>query len=364
MKNLIVQRDKMLENLETVQKAAGDAALIAVLKANAYGLDMRQMAGLLRGRQVRRFAVTEPADALQLREWGFDEEEILVLRSTAVASDVETILAAGATATVGSYDAAVALSGIAESHGQTCDVHIKIDTGMGRYGFHPSELERVLSVFRYMKSLSVTGMYTHYANAFLSKRKTQAQYDAFKALIEKVRQAGCSPGLLHASNSAALLYCQMPSLDAVRIGSALGGRITAKGDFGLHKVGRLETEVAEVRWLPKGHPVGYGSAFVTRKPTKLAVIPLGVADGFMAEKARDSYRLRDGFRGAASLIFNTVRRRRFFVTVEGRRARILGHVGVSHTVADITDIDCAPGARAVFEVSPTYVPAEIPREYV
>jgi alanine racemase len=364
MKKLTIEQGKMLENLDIVQAAAGGAAIIAVLKANAYGLDMRQMAGLLRERQVRRFAVTEPADALNLREWGFDEEEILVLRSTAVAGDVEIILAAGATATVGSYDAAVALNGIAESHGQTCDAHIKIDTGMGRYGFDSGELERVLSVFRYMTNLSITGMYTHYANAFLSKRKTQAQYDAFVAFIEKIRQAGYNPGLLHASNSAALLKCQMPSMDAVRVGSALGGRITAKGDFGLHKVGRLETEVAEVRWLPKGHPVGYGSAFVTRKPTKVAVIPLGTADGFMAEKARDTYRLRDSFRGAASLMLGFVRRKRFYVTVEGRRARILGHVGVSHTVADITDVDCAPGARAVFEVSPIYVPAAIMREYV
>ena len=364
MKILTVDREKIIANLACIREEAGTEQVIAVLKANAYGLDMRQMAAVLSEHNVRRFGVIDPVDALRLRDWGFGEEEILVLRSTAVDEDITAILEACATATIGSYDAAVALNGMAEEQGQTCDIHIKIDTGMGRYGFGPGELERVLSVYRYMKNLHVTGMFTHYANAFTSRRKTEAQYESFMAMVDKVRGAGHSTGLLHASNSAALFHCKVPSLDAVRVGSSLGGRMTVRGDHGLHKVGRLESTVAEIRWLPTGHPVGYGSAFVTKKPTKIGIIPVGSSDGFMVEKARDSFRFSEVFRYGGSAFLSFLRRKRFYVTVKGKRARVLGHVGLSHTTVDLTDIDCAPGALAVFEVSPTFVPQSIERRYV
>ena len=363
MKTLTVEKSKIVDNLAVIRQAAGDAQLIAVLKANAYGLGLRQMAELLREQEVRRFAVTEPRDAAALREWGFSEEEILVLRSTALEEDVKLILQSGATATIGSYDAAVALSGMAEKENMLCDVHIKIDTGMGRYGFAPNELDRILSVYRYLSNLSVTGMYTHYANAFRDVKRTQAQYDALIAVADSVRAAGFDPGLLHASNSAGLLYAKTPVLDAVRIGSAISGRLTAKGEYGLQKTGRLRSAVCEVRWLQKGATVGYGSAYTAKKPVRIAVIPAGSADGVLLEKGRDSLRLGTCLRAAGGLLLAPLRGKRPTVAIDGKRARILGHVGLTHTVADVTDIDCAVGASAVFDVSPMYVPAEISRVF-
>ena len=157
MKTLVVEKSKIRANLEVIKDQAGKAQVIAVLKANAYGLGLLEMAGLCREAGIRRFAVTEPEEAMRLRDWGFGEEEILVLRSTANEEEVKKILQAGATATVGSYDAALALNGLAESQGMVCDVHIKVDTGMGRYGFLPTEIDRILSVYRYLTNLNVTG---------------------------------------------------------------------------------------------------------------------------------------------------------------------------------------------------------------
>lgn len=364
MKTLIVEKSKIISNLEIIRAAAGSAHLTAVLKSNAYGLDMQQMAALLREQEVRRFAVTDPADAVALREWGFLDEEILVLRSTGLEEDIRLILQSGATATVGSYDAAVALNGMAEKENMLCDVHVKIDTGMGRYGFAPNETDRILSVFRFMSNLSVTGMYTHYANAFRDKKKTQAQYDAFMAVAEKVRAAGFDPGVLHASNSAGLLYCKMPVLNEVRIGSAIGGRMTAKGDYGLQRVGRLEGEVCEVRWLQKGATIGYGSAFTVKKPTRIAVIPIGSTDGVMLEKARDVFTVGASIRAAGGALLAPLRGKHCSVFVNGKRARILGHVGLTHTIADVTELDCSVGTTVTFDVSPMYVPATIPRRFV
>ena len=103
MKTLLVEKNKIRANLETVKAKAGKAQVIAVLKANAYGLGLREMAQLCREASIRRFAVTEPEDAVRLRDWGFGEEEIIVLRSTANAQEIQQILQSGATATVGSY---------------------------------------------------------------------------------------------------------------------------------------------------------------------------------------------------------------------------------------------------------------------
>ena len=364
MKALLVEKDKIINNLDKIREKAGGAPIIAVLKANAYGLGLRQMAELLRGEGVRRLAVTEPHDAVLLRDWGCTEEEILVLRSTSCEEDIREILTACATATIGSYDAAVALNGLAEREGASCDVHIKVDTGMGRYGFDPSELERILSVYRFMTNLNVTGMYTHFPLAFKNRKKTLEQCNVLLDVAAKVRQAGLEPGMLHAANSAGLFYCNLPGLDAVRPGSSIGGRMTCRGDYGLLKTGKLQSTVAEVRWLSKGHTIGYGSAYTTRKPTKIAIIPVGTSDGYMVEKARDSFRFSDSLRYAGSSIKSFLLGKRFYVSISGKRARVLGHVGVSHTIADVTEIDCAAGDVATFDVSPIYVPQSIERRYV
>ena len=158
--------------------------------------------------------------------------------------------------------------------------------------------------------------------------------------------------------------CKMPNLDAVRIGSALGGRVISRGDHGLQRTGKLRSCITEVRWLPKGAPVGYGSAYVTKHPTRVAVVPVGSADGYMLEKIRTSTRFRDCFRAACSCMLAFVRGRRYYVTVGGKRAPVIGHVGVSHTTVDVTDIECGPGTEVLLDAAPLYVPASIPRQYV
>lgn len=360
MNILTIDTAKILSNLEVIRTTAGSAEVIPVLKANAYGMDLHMLADLLRAHGIRRFAVGDPLDAQKLRDWGFQEEEILVLRSTTSPTDIRTILHACATATVGSYDAAVALNGMAEAEGMACDVHIKIDTGLGRYGFTPNELERVLAVFRYLTSLNVTGMFTQYANAATSRKKTQAQHDAFMQMVDKVRQAGFQPGMLHASDSEGLFYAKAPNLDAVRIGSALTGRIRARGEYGLQPVGRLESAVAEINWLPKGATIGEGSDYVTKQAMEVAIIPVGYADGFLLQPIRCDFRLGSRLRHALRVLFG---RSRYYVNVGGKRARIIGRVGATHTTVDATGLNLSPGTAAWFEVDPVFVPERIPRRY-
>jgi len=363
MKAYIIERDKLKNNIDIIKTRAAGKPIYGVLKGNGYGLGLLQLARVLRDAGIDRFAVSEPEDAIRLRLTGFIDEEILILRSVSAEADVADIIEAKAVATIGSYDAAVVLNGMAERHGEVVEAHIKLDTGMGRYGFLPEEYDRIVSIYRFMSKLSVTGLYTHFYNAFSGEKKARAQLDALLAVAGKLREAGYDPGCVHAANSSFFMKYDFSGTDAVRIGSAFTGRLPVKGNFGLQPVGFARCGVAEIRWLNRGHTVGYGGAYVTKKPTRIAVIPFGYADGFNVARANDIFRGRDKLRYLFSdtkLLFS---KKQLYVQIRGKKAPVLGHIGMVHVVADVTDIACEVGDPVRFELSPLFANPLLERVY-
>ena len=362
MKSLIVDKKRLRQNIDLVKKKAG-VPIFGVLKADGYGLGLLQLAEALAQNGIDKFAVTEPNDALQLRTYGFTDQEILVMRSTSIDSELQTILEAGATATVGSYDAAIKLNGIAEKDGAVADAHVKLDTGMGRYGFLPSELDKIINVYTCLENINISGIYTHFHSAFASREATMAQLDALKGVVSALTEQGIETGLVHAANSSALFLYPETILDAVRIGSAFTGRLPIKGNTGLQKVCVLKSRVIEIRWLPKGHSVGYGAGFVTKKPMQIAVVPVGYGDGFGVSKANDIFRFRDCVRYAAGSLRDFLKRRRLYATIGGKRVRVLGHIGLCHTTVDVTGLGVTIGDEVTLDISPLYVNPEIQKIY-
>ncbi len=363
-KYLVVERDKVRNNIKEVKKRAGDAAVYGVVKGGGYGFGLVEMADLLRDEGISSFAVTEIRDLVILRNSGFVDEEILVLRSTCLPDECEKLIEYNAVATVGSYDAAIALNGVAEKNTSSVDVHIAIDTGMGRYGFTPNEYDRVISVYKYMSSLNVTGMYTHFYNAFGSERSVHAQLDSFLEVANAVRKAGIDPGRLHAANSTALMKYPFAVLDAVRIGSAFTGRVPVKGNFGLQKTGYAESSIVETRWLQKGQTVGYGGDFVCKKATRIAVAPIGYSDGVCVEKARDTFTFSAAAHAGLSGLKKWMGRKKFTGTVNGKTCRVLGHVGMLHCILDVTNVECNPGDTVKIEVNPLIAGGMLPKKYI
>jgi len=362
MKRLVIETEKLKANIELIKKKADGRIIYGVLKGNGYGLGLLPLARVLRDGGIDRFAVTEPADALRLRMAGYIDEEILILRSVSSVEEAEQILEAKATATIGSYDDAVLLNGLAEKRGEILEAHLKIDTGMGRYGFLTNENERIASIFRFMTKLSITGIYTHFYCAFGDAKKVTQQRDDFFALVEKLKAAGYDPGIVHAANSPYLFRFDLEGMDAVRIGSAFTGRVNVK-NTGLKPVGTIKCEISQLRWLPAGHTVGYGGAFVTKKPTRIAVIPVGYADGFLLSRERDLFRFRDILRYLWNDVKLLLRKKSLTVSVGGKRAKVLGHVGMLHTTVDVTNIDCTEASVAAFEINPMYVSQSLERVY-
>lgn len=364
MKRLVVERDLIRNNIAAVKKLADGKIIYGVLKGNGYGLGLMEMAEILRSEGIPAFAVTEPDDAYRLRDSGYIDEDILVMRSTAIDEEAAKIVACNATATIGSNEAAVALNGIAGRQGNITNAHIKIDTGMGRYGFLPSEIDKIISIYKYMPNINITGTYTHFNRSYGSKKTVDNQLKLFLQVVGEIKAAGFDPGLLHAANSSAILKYPDTYLGAVRAGSVFLGRVGVKGDFGLKKVGYAEEQIVEIRWLTRGCTVGYGAKYRCRRMKRIGVVPFGYANGLGTGKAREIRDLGDFLGSIGSNFGRLLGRHRYTALIKGKRVPVLGRVGTLHVVLDLTDSDASIGDYARFEVNPVIAGGMLPKMYV
>ena len=352
MKAYIVEKEAILHNLDVLQKKAGCTPIWAVLKGNGYGLGVEPMAQLCWEKEIRRFAVTEVSEAETIRGL-YPDAVILMLRPTKDTGELNRLLELDVIATIGSTEDAAALNSLAAQRDVVAEVHVKIDTGMGRYGFLPEELEKILSVYRYNDHIAVSGIYTHFHSSFGKSKRTTVQEEAFRNLVRAIVDAGIEPGDRHCCNSAAFLRWPEMKMEGVRLGSALLGRVLTKSN--LRRVGWCEATVDELRWLPAGHSTGYGAAWRAKKPTQIAVISVGWYHGFTNEHGRDIFHFRDCLRDAVGAVKRMIFKKKIYISINGKKCPVLGHVGMLHTVCDVTKVNVKQGDKAILEINPTQI---------
>lgn len=362
MKTYVVDKAALSENARLVREKAAPAPVWAVIKGDGYGLGALPLAKLLKKQGYDRFAVTEVREAEALRSNGFEQEQILMLRATSDEIELEQLVRMNVVCTIGSMADAEALNAVATRLGTAAEAHICFDTGMGRYGFLSTQLGEVQRVHRELAMLAISGSYTHFSCAFCSRKKTEQQFALFQSILKELTAMGINPGEIHCANSSALYLHPETHCDGVRVGSALLGRLSFSARTGLQKIGWAEASVEEVRQLPAGWSVGYGAGYTTKKPTTIAVIGVGYYHGFGVQMGTDLFRARDTIRGCLSLIKAFVTRKKLYVTIAKRRCPVLGHVGMLHTVVDITGLSAAVGDTARLEINPLYVKG-LPIEY-
>jgi alanine racemase len=321
----IIDLGALRHNLREIRKVIGPGVgVCAVVKANAYGHGIVRVALELEREGVEFLGVNTTEEGLELREAGiaapilvmggvFAEAHRLVVgeRLTPVVCRREDILAFARA-----------------SSGRPFPLHIKVDTGMGRLGFWPGELDEVLALCRAQPGLRLDGLMTHIASAEDAQRaeEVRAQLALFARVREAVERAGFAPRYIHAANSAALARFPESRGTLVRPGLLLYG--TQPSDLGLsidlRPVMQVRTEVVHLRDVPADHGISYGSLFVTRRASRIATLPIGYADGIS---------------------------RRFWpggeVLVRGRRAPVVGAVCMDMLMVDVTDV---PGVARGDEV--------------
>lgn len=356
MSRYVIDKKGLDENIELIKKKAG-VELIGVVKGNGYGFGIKEFTGVLLEHGIKTFAVTEVSDLEILREV-LKNEDILVMRSTCLENEAEEIAKHDAIATIGSYESAKVMSEVAKRLGKEIKCHLKIDTGMGRYGFMPSEIEDAIKCYA-LDNLKFVGAYTHFSSAFRNHDLTKAQLVLFKDTMAKIKESVGEVGVLHASNSPALLNVEDVCLDTVRIGSAFTGRVISRNKTGLNRLGSLEAEVVETKVVPKGYSIGYNGLYTTTRETKIAIVPIGHYDGFGLAKEKELY----DFRYVLGVFKRFLKKQQMYVKIDGRMYHVIGEIGLSHTAVDITGSDVKVGDTASVDISPLMVNPRIERIY-
>lgn len=296
---------------------------LGVVKANAYGHGAVPVAKRLEKLGAEYLAVACLDEAAELRQAGITAP-ILILGPTP-SEFAEELLRYDLTQSVQDMDAAHALSAAAVNGDKSLKIHIKTDTGMSRLGFLCDEARIDQSAEEIVKACSLPGLeaegiFTHFANADGDEAYTMCQLTRFMEVVDKLRQRGVDFKICHCAASAAVLNYPCTHLDMVRPGIALYGHYPDPSCEGLDGPGllpvmTLKTRIVAVRELPAGTSVSYGCTHTLTRDSRLAVLPIGYADGL------------------ERLLSN-----RGEVLVNDRRAPILGRVCMDLCMVDVTDL--------------------------
>ncbi len=305
------------------QRLPDGVCFLAVIKADAYGHDAVLVARRLIEVGADVLGVGDSQEALELREAGI-EAPLLVLGAI-VPGEMERVVQHDIATCIHSRVRAELLSEVAEALGRPARVHLKVDTGLGRLGVRPEVATSLARAIHRDPNLVLEGICTHYGSAASPVPfHTSEQISLFVRIIQDLRAEDIHPEHVHASNSAAVFSTLSEHFTTVRIGLGLFGLNPGNLPLGtppIDPVLSLRTQVVFLKDLPTGSPVGYNRTFITRRASRIAVLPLGYSDGL-------PYALSN----------------RAFMLVRGERAPIVGSISMDYTTIDVTDIpDVAVG---------------------
>jgi alanine racemase len=330
-----VDLDAIAHNLKTIsaflkaeprEPGASVPGIVAVVKANAYGHGAVPVASALEKAGATMLACADIEEAVALRRAGIGVE-ILVFGALGV-SDVSGVFDYRLTPTISTPSAGRALQAAAAARGVRLRYHLKIDTGMNRLGLRYDNLSRTLPELIASENLEIAGLYTHFATADDPKNPLmEEQRSRFERVRAHLAGQGIRPRLVHAANSAALLRDSRVWFDLVRPGLLLYGVVPPPlaSTLSLRPALSLRSRLVAVKHIRAGEIVSYGARFVADRPTRIAVVPAGYADGL-----------------------DTRLEGRGIALVRGRRARVVGAVCMDMLMLDITDIEAYPGDEVVF----------------
>jgi len=288
--------------------------IITVVKANAYGHGMIPVAKALLEEGASTLGVATVAEGRELREAGIGGR-VLVMGRT-VEYELSTALRWHLEITIPYTELASRLSALASRHGRTVKVHLKVDTGMTRLGVPWPEAHEAAAQIRSLPGLELAGIYTHFANADLADPElTEVQIERFDQVQRKLKEAGIEEGTFHLANSAAILVSKLSDGSGVRPGLMLYGSSPSEhtAHEGLEFILTWKCRVIQIRDVPEGTGISYGHDFVTDRPSRIATISTGYADGYMRSLTNRSD-----------------------VLIGGQRSPVVGRVTMDMIMVDIT----------------------------
>ncbi len=338
---LELSRKNLHQNISIIKKIIGyKTGIIAVVKANAYGHGLIQMSSLLKKEKIDILAVVELKDAETILKKGI-KIPILIL-GPLFNFETDRILnlsKKGVIFTIYDFDSLKLIKKIGKKLKRKIKIHLKIDSGMGRLGFLPNNALLAYKTAFEDKFLEIDGIYSHFYGADEKEIKFDLeQIKIFKKLLKDISKfdRNIFDKKIHFAKSAALRFnkrLKEIGCNFIRVGLSIYGLnpfvfsrgISRKLFRGIQPILSLKSRVGCIKWLPKGHCVSYGCTFITKKPTKIAVIPVGYFEGIDRRFSNNS-----------------------FVLVKGKYAKILGRVCMNLIIVDISNIkDVRTGDKVI-----------------
>lgn len=261
------------------------ARFMAIVKANAYGHGIIEVARQSLENGAEALGVANIEEGIQLRKAGINAPVLIFGYTSPV--HAKKLIEFDLTQTVYSYETSRALSEALSAYGKKIKVHIKVDTGMGRLGLlrgiKDNSVSEVESISR-LPMLELEGIYTHFATADKSDRSYAGkQFEIFMDFLNQLRIAGLEIPVTHAANSAAIINMPETHLDMVRAGISIYGLYTSeevdRSIIKLKPAMALKTKIIHLKEVPAGFKISYGTIYETEKPTTIATVSIGYADG-------------------------------------------------------------------------------------
>lgn len=317
----VINLDAILYNMNSMhQNISEDTKIMAVIKADGYGHGAAEVAECIEHLDyLAGYAVATVEEGLILRNHGI-KKPILIL-GYAFPDQYDELIAADMRPTVFTREMAQELSQAAGEMGVDCPIHFAVDTGMSRIGYQVTEeaADEMAQIAR-LPHIMVEGIFTHFARADeADKTSAEEQLALFEKMISMLEERGIEIPIKHCSNSAGIVELKEANMDMVRAGITLYGlwpsEEVRRDIIDLKPVLSLITHVAYVKDLEAGRAISYGGTYVTKRPSRIATIPVGYADGYARGLSN---------KGA--------------VLIHGKRAPICGRVCMDQFMVDVTDI--------------------------
>lgn len=298
-------------------KVGPEVKILSIIKADAYGHGAREVANVLVKAGSDGFGVATLEEGIRLREEGVSSP-ILVLAGI-YSEQIEELLQFNLTPVVADTEILKRLENLARRRRITLNIHLEVDTGMGRLGLLSSEVDSWLAELAKLKALKIEGVMSHFSETENSELDyTKDQLESFRHVVELLHAEGHRPPFIHQAKSAGVIGLPPAHFTMVRPGLMLYGIYPSPemlNQIALKPILSWKTRVLQLKRLPKGSSISYGQTFVTERESLIATLPVGYADGY--------HRLLSN-RGS--------------VLVRGKRVPIVGKVCMDLTMVDVTDI--------------------------
>ena len=300
--------------------------ILPVVKGDAYGHGMRKISLLLDRLGVKIFGVSDMEEAVELRENGI-KKKILLFEST-LPSDTPLIVKYDLTPTICTMELAVTLNRYARKAGKRIDVHVEVDTGMGRLGIWHQEAPRFIADLMRLMNLSIKGIYTHFPVAETDRSFTQHQIRNLYRLVNVLDKKGMVIPYIHAANSMGLCGYGTRILNLARPGLMLYGlypKSELKRKLFLRPVMSVKSTVMFVKRSAKGRSISYGRTFIAKKDMEIATLAIGYRDGYLRSLSNRSS-----------------------VIIKGERCPVVGRVTMDQIMVDVSRLRTVQlGSKAV-----------------